>query len=595
MAKFSESTLEEIKKRISLEDLIARYVTLNRKGDRFWGLCPFHDEKTPSFTVVPDRGFFHCFGCGQSGSIFDFVMEMENLSFVEAVEKLAREANVALQEETPQQRAQRTQLEALRDLYDKISNSFNYILLNSKAAQGALNYLNRRGFTLETIKKFNLGYAPNDNDWLYDFLIKKDYSEKLLAQSGLFAKRNNRYPIFKDRLMFPIKDRHGKCVAFGGRDLSGKSQAKYVNSPETALYKKREIVYGLSESKEGMKRENSAIICEGYFDVMALHQVGIDYAIAPLGTSFTEDQGKLVRRYVDKLYTLFDNDDAGIEATKRTLIIGEKLGFETNVITLEDAKDPADLVENRLSDKLISSCRNYKKGFDYLVTNSILLYDSKEASGKYRIFEEVRPFLEAVNSEIVRHSYLRDLANYLQLDEQTVVNDYLKKESPKAKGDKKSEGRSTKVKEHRRSIDLYVMLNLMNNRELFASARSKLKIEDLDDQYGVELYTILEDSCRSGTNPTDEAILNKIADPTLRSIVALSFNSGEFSENSEKVLEESIRSISLRKLEKSRRNIENLLRLAEREQSVAVELAHLLLEKTALDEQIKQLKESNPN
>lgn len=223
------------------------------------------------------------------------------------------------------------------------------------------------------------------------------------------------------------------------------------------------------------------------------------------------------------------------------------------------------------------------------------MYDSKEASGKYRIFEEVRPFLEAVNSEIVRHSYLRDLANYLQLDEQTVVNDYLKKESPKAKGDKKSEGRSTKVKEHRRSIDLYVMLNLMNNRELFASARSKLKIEDLDDQYGVELYTILEDSCRSGTNPTDEAILNKISDSTLRSIVALSFNSGEFSENSEKVLEESIRSISLRKLEKSRRNIENLLRLAEREQSVAVELAHLLLEKTALDEQIKQLKESNPN
>ena len=595
MAKISSSVIEEIKNRLSLVDVVSRYLTLHRKGDRFWGLCPFHEEKTPSFSVLPEKGFFHCFGCGKSGSLFDFVMEMDHLTFVETVHKLAEEAGVHISDETPADRRRRTEMETLRDLYEKLAASFHYILQHTDSGIPAREYLQKRGFSTKSMETFLIGYAPDDPNWLYHFLRSKDYSDKILSRSGLFTRNNVTYPLFRNRLMFPIRDWQGRVVAFGGRDLSGNSRAKYINTPETSLYKKREIVYGMYESLSELKNQESFILCEGYFDVMAMHQAGLATAVAPLGTAFTTDQGKLLRRYAKKAFTLFDGDDAGRAATKKALIICEQLGLESRVIVLDGAKDPAELMETQGEESLAKACRISKSGFDYLVHSAITMYDSRKATGKLQIFNEVKPYLDAVESEIVKQSYLRDLAEYLQLDAETLMRDYVSRSANstiRKREEQKRSGMGADPSQQgwKRSTDLYAMLTLMNNRRLFPEYRNRLRVNDLIDEHAIQLYTVLEDATREGIGTSDELILNMIEDERLRNAVATSFQSGEFASQAEQVLNESVRRITLRTMEKKRKQVENLIRLAEKDGAISVELSDLLLEKKSLDEKIARMR-----
>jgi len=595
MAKYSESVIEEIKSRFSIVELVSQYLSLQRKGDRFWGLCPFHDEKTPSFSVLPDKGFYHCFGCGKSGSLFDFVMEMEHLTFPESVKLLAEKSGVAIEEESPAERQRRSELDTLRDLYEKIAASFHYILLESASAQGARDYLERRVVSPESSRKFLLGYAPDDPDWLYRFLISKHYSSAILAKSGLFAKNNPQYPLFRNRLIFPIRDWQGRCVAFGGRDLGGESQAKYINTPETILYRKREIVYGLFESLPKLKKENSFILCEGYFDVIAMHQAGMENAIAPLGTAFTMEQGKLIRRYADKAFTLFDSDDAGHAATKKALIVCESLGFESNVIVLESAKDPAEIVEKEGPQALVSACKQSRSGFDHLVHSALKLYDGKKPKGKLQIFNDIKPYLDAVDSEIVKRSYFRNLADYLQIEEATLLRDYQASQGRRPLDSSESHTASRvpfdpSLSAWKRSIDLYALLTLMNNRDLFPVYRGRLKIVDLRDEQAVELYSVLEDATREGVGANDEIVLGMIQDSRLKQLVAMSFQTKEFQIQPEEILNEAIYRIALRRLETVRKNVENLIRLAETDGTVSIELANLLMEKKSLDEEIAKMR-----
>ncbi len=595
MAKYSEAILDEIKNRTSIVEVVSRYLTLHKKSDRYWGLCPFHDEKTPSFSVIPDKGFFHCFGCGKSGSLFDFVMAMEHLSFPESVQYLAELSGVELVEETPQERRKRTEVDTLQDLYEKLAASFHYILTQNEAGTEAVSYLEKRGFTEQSIETFSLGFAPDDPNWLYRFLSSKHYSDQILAKSGLFARNNPTYPLFRNRLMFPIKNWKGQVVAFGGRDLSGNSQAKYINTPETVLYRKREIVYGMYESLASVKKEASCFLCEGYFDVLALHQAGLTTAMAPLGTAFTTDQGKLLRRYAERVALVFDTDDAGQMATKKALVVCENLGLESRVVQFEGGKDPAELLEQEGPEALAKACQNSKSAFDHLVHSAITMYDSRKATGKLQIFNEVKPYLDAVESEIVKQSYLRDLAEYLQLDAETLMRDYVSRSANstiRKREEQKRSGMGADPSQQgwKRSTDLYAMLTLMNNRRLFPEYRNRLRVNDLIDEHAIQLYTVLEDATREGIGTSDELILNMIEDERLRNAVATSFQSGEFASQAEQVLNESVRRITLRTMEKKRKQVENLIRLAEKDGAISVELSDLLLEKKSLDEKIARMR-----
>ncbi len=594
MAKISQNVLEEIKTRLTLVELVSKYLTLNRKGDRYWGLCPFHEEKSPSFSVVPDKGFFHCFGCGKSGSLFDFHMEMEHLSFPESVRALAESLGIQIEEENPLEKKKRNEREILSELYTKLAASFHYIFTSSPSGEKGRSYLAERGIDDELVKNYQIGYAPEDPSWLYSFLQKKNYSDSLLRNSGLFTRNGHFYPLFRDRVMFPIRTWKGEVVAFGGRDISGNSKAKYINTPEIPIFKKREVMFGLYEALPSMKKTGSAILCEGYFDVLALARSGAGHACAPMGTAFTPEQGKLLKRYVPKIHTLFDSDTAGQEATKKAMIVCEQVGLESSVITLKGAKDPDEYLSSFGADELRKAVGTSTGGFDYLVHSAKLVYDSNKATGKLQILQELTPYLNAVDSQIVRQTYLHELSRHLQLDESALLYDF--NQESRNTHVQKGEREHTTQKEVPQDInvahvptDLYLMLIVMNNRELFAVVRNRVPLETLDDKRAVALYTLLENSMRDGTTSSTEIILSMIEDSRLRNLVASSFIHDEFSENAEKAADELMNRISLRTLKREQKKIEHLISIAAREGARDGDLSQLLYDKKGIDEDIAQL------
>ncbi|MGE4453221.1 MAG: DNA primase [Sphaerochaeta sp.] len=591
MAKISESVLEQIKTRIPLSEVVADYVTLSARGGRLWGLCPFHQEKTPSFSVVDEQGFYYCFSCKKGGSMFDFIMEMEKVSFIEAVKILARRANVELADESEEDRSKRDLKETLYELYDKIAGSFHYLLLHAKQAEGARRYLQDRKVDPAMWEQFNLGYAPSDGSWLFAFLKKHHYSDELLRQSGLFSQKNQNYPLFRDRLMFPIRNWQGKTVAFGGRDLSNTSKAKYINTPETVIYSKKHNLFGLYESLETIKKSQKAILCEGNFDVVALHQSGFTNAMAPLGTSFTEEQGKLLRRYCTSVQILFDSDRAGQSAAQKALVIAQNLGMENSVLALKSAKDASELVQAQGEKVLQNELQHAVQGFHYLVNNAVNQYDTLTPKGKTAVFNAVRPYLDVTQSSIEKQDLIKNLASVLNVDESSIHDDYARKERVVKRPVANEDERQIKALIPATiSVDLYAMLTLVNNRDLYLQTRYKLAVEDLEDAEAEALYDILEEAAREDVGKHDEYILQMIEDPQLRSDVASSFAMEEFKLAPLEVLNEAVNRIQLRTYEKRRLSNKRLLDISLQDGTEDEGIEELLREKTEIDAKIAQLK-----
>jgi len=593
MAKISDDVLDQIKARLSISEVVSDYVTLTNRGGRLWGLCPFHQEKTPSFSVVDDQGFYYCFSCKKGGSMFDFIMEMEKVPFFESVKMLASKANVELAEESPHEKQKRDINETLYDLYDKIAGSFHFILLKSKQGQKGRDYLTGRNVHPDMWERFNLGYAPDDALWLYDFLKKQHYSDDILTQSGLFSQKNATYPLFRDRLMFPIRTWQGKTVAFGARDLSGTSKAKYINTPETPIYSKKNNLFGLYESLDTIKKGQHAILCEGNFDVVAMHQSGFTNAMAPLGTSFTEEQVKLLRRYCTKVTTLFDSDDAGQSATAKALVLAQKFGLENKVIKLTKAKDAAELVEMEGEEALKSDLQTSLQGFHYLVNNAVTRYDATTSKGKSAVFTAVRPYLDATESAIEKEALIKHLSMLLNVDESSIIDDYLRGKQSVAKPD--VQGPKVGVRPLNPatiSLDLYAMLTLVNNRGLYLQTRYKLVVEDLEDKEAEALYNVLEDAAREDVGKNDEYILQMIDEAQLRSDVALSFTMEEFKMAPQKVLNEAVNRIQLRNYEKKRVSNKRLLDISLSDGTSDDGIEDLLREKTEIDTKISLLRQA---
>ncbi len=593
MAKISDDVLDQIKARLSISEVVSDYVTLTNRGGRLWGLCPFHQEKTPSFSVVDDQGFYYCFSCKKGGSMFDFIMEMEKVPFIESVKMLASKANVELAEESPHEKQKRDLNQTLYDLYDKIAGSFNFILLKSKQGQKGRDYLESRNVRFDMWKRFNLGYAPDDPAWLYDFLKKQHYSDDILTQSGLFSQKNATYPLFRNRLMFPIRTWQGKTVAFGARDLSGTSKAKYLNTPETPIYSKKHNLFGLYESLDTIKKGQSAILCEGNFDVVAMHQSGYTNAMAPLGTSFTEEQVKLLRRYCTKVTTLFDSDDAGQSATAKALVLAQKFGMENKVLKLTKAKDAAELVEREGEDALKSDLQSPLQGFHYLVNNAVNRYDSTTSKGKSAVFTAVRPYLDATESAIEKEALIKHLSMLINVDESSIIDDYLRGKHFVAKSDVQAPSVGIRpLNPATVSVDLYAMLTLVNNRALYLQTRYKLVVEDLEDKEAEALYNVLEDAAREDVGKNDEYILQMIDEAQLRSDVALSFTMEEFKMAPQKVLNEAVNRIQLRNYEKKRMSNKRLLDISLSDGTSDDGIEDLLREKTEIDAKISLLRQA---
>ena len=591
MAKIAESTLQQIKARLSISEVVSDYVTLSSRGGRLWGLCPFHEERTPSFSVVDQEGFYYCFSCKKGGSIFDFIMETEKVPFHEAVKMLAQRAGVELEEETPAQRAQRDLSENLYELYGRIAGSFHYLLKTGSSGSYARSYLKKRNVAQPMWDTFLLGYAPSDGSWLHQFLKKQHYSDELLAQSGLFSQKNPTYPLFVDRLIFPIRNWQGKVVAFGGRDLSNTSKAKYINTPETVIYSKKHNLFGLYESLDTIKQERKAILCEGNFDVVALHQAGFTNAMAPLGTSFTPEQGRLLRRYCDTVEILFDNDRAGREATAKALLIAQDLGMVNKVLALTNANDPSELIEQGSEEALRQQLSSSLDGFRFLLNAQLHSHDTSTAKGKARAFHQLKPYLRATHSEIERQELIKTLSDLLDIDEASMHEEYAKEQTPKNVVPKREAQPVVPLNPAAISLDYYLMLTVANNPELYLKTRASIGFESLNDPKAHELYEALEQAAREDALAGSEYLLQLLESDQVKSDLSSSFGLAEFRNEPQKILKESLLRIRLRSWEKKRQSNKRLLDITQLEGNDSRTIEELLEERVEIEEEIARIKQ----
>ena len=417
-----ENPVEEIKKRVDIVDFIGSFITLKKAGRNFKALCPFHQEKTPSFIVSPERQIWHCFGaCSEGGDVIKFLMKWENISFFEALKELAQKTGVRLKKITFEDKIWKKK-ERFFTMNYLASEFFEYILHKTSYGLKALDYIKGRKINLSTAKKFVLGYAPQSWDSLLKFLKRKQYEEEEILENGLIVKgeRGNFYDRFRGRLIFPIKDGRENIVGFSGRILEEKEkEAKYINTPETPIYRKRESLFGINLAKEAIKAEKNVFVVEGEFDVISPFQYGFSNFVAIKGSTLTREQLMILKRYTDRITLALDKDAAGEEAIKRGMEEAERLEFEVRVVVFDYAKDPDEAV---IKDQ-IKFKKTLNKSipiYDFLIDLAIKKYPDDDPFSKKKIAEEVVPTISKINNPIIQSYYVKKIAQILNVTDDSI-------------------------------------------------------------------------------------------------------------------------------------------------------------------------------
>ncbi len=415
MPLYSEDLIEEVCSKNDILDVVSGYVKLQKKGSVYFGLCPFHSEKSPSFAVTPSRQMYYCFGCGAGGNVITFLMEYENFSFVESMQALAKRAGVALPEReySAQMRREADRRQQLLDV-NKEAGKYYYMLLRSPNGQAAYEYFKKRGLSDDTMKKFGLGYADKYSDDLYRYLKQKGYSDELLRDSGLvsYDERRGGHDKFWNRAMFPIMNVHHKVIGFGGR-VMGDREPKYLNSPETALFDKSRNLYGLNLART--TKEPQLLLCEGYMDVIALHQAGFDNAVASLGTSLTSGHANLLSRYTKEVYLTFDSDAAGVKAALRAIPILGEAGITAKVIDMSPYKDPDEFIKALGAKEYRERILKAENSFLFEIRILEKNYDLSDPEGKTSFYNEIAKKLLGFTEELERENYIEAVAAKYQI------------------------------------------------------------------------------------------------------------------------------------------------------------------------------------
>ena len=416
--RYSEELIEEIRSRSDIVDVISGYVKLKRKGSSWFGLCPFHNEKSPSFSVSRDKQMYYCFGCGAGGNVFTFLMEYENFSFVEALQFLADRAGIQLpQQEYSKEARQEADLKSQLLKIHKEAAQFYFYQLKSQNGKTAYQYLLDRGLSRETIVHFGLGSASRYSGALYRYLKEKGYSDELLIQTGLFLQDEKRgmYDKFWNRVMFPIMDVNNRVIGFGGR-VMGDGKPKYLNSPETKIFDKSRNLYGLNFARSSRKK--NLIACEGYMDVIAMHQAGFDNAVASLGTALTAAQASLLKRYTDEVLLLYDSDEAGRKAAVRAIPLLRRAGLGQKVVDLSPYKDPDEFIKAEGAQAFEERLQKGRNGFLFQVDAAGKEFDLGDPQGQSDFFHRIASMLLEFEDEIERTSYLKAAAREYHVKEE---------------------------------------------------------------------------------------------------------------------------------------------------------------------------------
>ena len=500
MSRFiPQEIIREIQDKADIHEVISGYLPLKKSGNRWKGLCPFHQEKTPSFFVNTEAQAFHCFGCGKGGNAFSFIMEKENVDFLEAAHMLADRYGIFIPETKdigPEDRKNIDRKERLYNLHALMCELYSKHLLSENGRQG-FEYLKNRGITTEIIKRFQLGFAPDS----WDYMIKQanvyDYTEEELIASGLVVKKEDSsriYDRFRNRIIFPIWNEREKIIAFSARTIEADPKGgKYVNSPETSIFKKSRVLYALPFARKNFHEKKSAILCEGQIDVIAMHRAGFNNTIAPQGTAFTEEQANLLKRYTHTVYICFDGDTAGVNATIKAIDILLPLDFEVKVISLPPGQDPDTIYNQHGKSKLEDYVENALDSFTFLFNFFLEDKDIHNPHVKNTIIQKILSIICKINNSILRTSYASLLARELSLPETAVFA-----ELNKLLRTKNTYNKIEEKKPHKQAINIPVELPI--NKTVKKAEEELLELAILHGDIGRRLEEELPHELISNTS-----------------------------------------------------------------------------------------------
>jgi len=515
--------VEEIRRASDILDIILEYVSLTKSGRNYKGLCPFHHEKTPSFMVSPDKQIYHCFGCGAGGNVFAFLMKLENLTFPAVLKKLAAKYGIKFNVSGNSKEAE--QIDTVYKINEEASMFFA-AALSKTVGKKAQSYLDERGIDELIIKKFNVGYAPDSWDSLSTYLSAKRFSREDIVKSGLVVEKQDGrgyYDRFRDRVIFPIEDRDGKVVGFGGRTIgTAKDGAKYINSPETPIYRKGKILYGLSYSKEYIREAKTALITEGYMDAITAVKYGFNNIVATLGTALTEDHLKVLRAYTDNLILVFDADAAGVKAVIRAWETIAAAGLSSKVLVLPSGEDLDSSLRNRGSEFVQKQISDAVDTGEFIISELVKPFDLKDSGERKKALDSIFEALSAVSGVYNIAIYGSFIAEILKTDERIIIEAFKSVNRSKRLGDVKKDNELPERSKNVNSLDAHLLMISLASKEwalrvfeaidtadiedrLLSSIAEKLKVS-IQDKDNIDIGSICQE-----LDETSAGILSEIA------------------------------------------------------------------------------------
>ncbi|MEO2074489.1 MAG: DNA primase [Bacillus sp. (in: firmicutes)] len=536
--RIAEEKIDQIRQAVDIVEVISDYVQLKKQGRNYFGLCPFHGESTPSFSVSSDKQIFHCFGCGAGGNVFSFLMELEGLSFQEAAIRLAGKVNIDLDINLSSATGERKvskEFQAMLDAHELLRKFYHHLLVNTKEGQHALEYLLGRGFTRESIDKFQIGYSLNSWDFVYKFLSKRDFSPEWMEKAGLIIRRERDgtyFDRFRDRIMFPIFDRQGKTIAFSGRSL-GADEPKYLNSPETAIFNKSKILYNYHLAKPSIKKLQHAVLFEGFADCIAADRSGVENGIATMGTSLTDEHIALLRQSVQSITICYDSDKPGIEAAFRAGSHLHDAGFQIKVAMMPDGMDPDEYIKKNGSEKFrneVIGASSTWMGFKFLYyrRGKNLQIEGDRLAYIEQIIKEISQLTKAVE----RDHYLRQLAAEFSLSldalkqqqKQIFFEEKRKFNNKTAESDNKPSLKIVRqvneLKPAHYTAERRLIAHMLKNRDVAYKVQDLLQQNTFNIDEHQAIITYLLGFYEDHLEPDSSAFLTYIQDDNLRRMVA---------------------------------------------------------------------------
>lgn len=525
---YAEDVIEEVRSRNDIVSVISEYVKLQRKGSSYFGLCPFHNEKSPSFSVSPDKQMYYCFGCGAGGNVFTFIQEYENYSFPEAMKFLAERAGITLPEKEYSQEERRAQDLRTRILnVNKMAAKYYYYQLRTENGRQAMEYLKNRRLSDETIRSFGLGYSNKYSNDLYLYLKKQGVSDELLRESGLMNvdERNGMYDKFWNRVIFPIMDVNNRVIGFGGR-VMGDGKPKYLNSPETAVFDKSRNLYGLNVARTARKK--SMLVCEGYMDVISMHQAGFKNSVASLGTALTTQHASLLKRYTDEVILTYDSDGAGIKAALRAIPMLKAAGISTKVLHMNPYKDPDEFIKTLGPEAFQERMDQAENSFLFEISILERDFDMHDPEGKTGFYQAAARKLMEFDQELERENYIQAVAERYQISfdslRKMVNREAMRGAVPRREREEVVRPQKKREKEDGKKTSQRLLLTwLIEQKGLYEKISAYISSEDFTDPLYREVAEKLFEQLKTGeVNPA--RILSAYEDAEQQREVAALFN-----------------------------------------------------------------------